>query len=32
MKRGKIDPIAVVKGGKTSSYEDFLKGMGASDK
>ena len=29
MKGGKIEPIAVVKGGTTSSYEDFLKGMGA---
>jgi branched-chain amino acid transport system substrate-binding protein len=27
MKGGKIEPIAVVKGGKTSSYEEFLKGM-----
>jgi len=32
MKGGKIDPIAVVKSGKTSTYEDFLKGMGASGK
>lgn len=29
MKGGKIEPIAVVKGGTTSSYEEFLKGMGA---
>ncbi|OFW27493.1 MAG: branched chain amino acid ABC transporter substrate-binding protein [Acidobacteria bacterium RIFCSPLOWO2_02_FULL_65_29] len=28
MKGGKIDPIAVVKGGKTSSYAEFLKSMG----
>jgi branched-chain amino acid transport system substrate-binding protein len=28
MKGGKIEPIAVVKGGKTSTYEDFLKSMG----
>jgi branched-chain amino acid transport system substrate-binding protein len=28
MKGGKIDPIAVVKGGKTSSYEEFAKSMG----
>jgi branched-chain amino acid transport system substrate-binding protein len=27
MKSGKIAPIAVVKSGKTMSYEDFLKGM-----
>jgi len=33
MKDGKIDPIAVVKGGKTMSYEEFLKGaaVGAGD-
>ncbi|HVB47813.1 MAG TPA: branched-chain amino acid ABC transporter substrate-binding protein [Burkholderiales bacterium] len=29
MQDGKIDPIAVVKGGKTMSYEAFLKGMAA---
>jgi len=29
MKGGKIEPIAVVKSGKTSSYEEFLKSMGA---
>lgn len=29
MKGGKIDPIAVVKGGKTSSYEEFVKAMGS---
>ena len=29
MKGGKIEPIAVVKGGKTSSYEEFLKTMGS---
>lgn len=28
MKSGKIDPIAVVKGGKTVAYEEFLKTMG----
>ncbi|HEY5636034.1 MAG TPA: branched-chain amino acid ABC transporter substrate-binding protein [Burkholderiales bacterium] len=27
MKAGKIEPIAVVKGGQTLSYEDFLKSM-----
>jgi branched-chain amino acid transport system substrate-binding protein len=26
MKGGKLDPIAVVKGGKTMKYEDFIKG------
>ncbi len=33
MKDGKIDPIAVVKGGRTMSYEEFLKGTpgGAGD-
>jgi branched-chain amino acid transport system substrate-binding protein len=30
MKGGKIAPIAVVKSGKTMSYEDFLKGMGGA--
>jgi branched-chain amino acid transport system substrate-binding protein len=30
MKGGKLDPVAVVKGGKTSSYADFVKTMGAS--
>ncbi len=30
MKGGKIDPIAVVKGGKTSSYEEFVKSMGGA--
>jgi branched-chain amino acid transport system substrate-binding protein len=30
MKGGKLDPIAVVKGGKTASYADFVKTMGAS--
>jgi branched-chain amino acid transport system substrate-binding protein len=29
MKGGKIEPLAVVKGDKTSSYEDFVKAMGA---
>jgi branched-chain amino acid transport system substrate-binding protein len=28
MKGGKIEPLAVVKGGKTVPYEEFLKGMG----
>src|SRR5688572_12246838 len=28
MKGGKIEPLAVVKGGKTSSYEEFVKAMG----
>jgi branched-chain amino acid transport system substrate-binding protein len=28
MKGGKIEPLAVVKGGKTQSYDDFLKSMG----
>ena len=28
MKGGKIEPIAVVKGGKTFGYEEFLKTMG----
>jgi branched-chain amino acid transport system substrate-binding protein len=28
MKGGKIEPLAVVKGGKTSSYEEFVKTMG----
>ena len=28
MKGGKIEPIAVVKGGKTQSYADFMKAMG----
>lgn len=32
MKGGKIEPIAVVKGGTTASYAEFLKGMGASGK
>ena len=30
MKGGKIEPLAVVKGGKTVSYEEFLKSMGSS--
>ncbi len=30
MKGGKIEPIAVVKSGKTSTYEEFLKAMGAA--
>ena len=30
MKGGKIEPLAVVKGGKTSSYEEFLKTMGGA--
>ena len=30
MKAGKIDPIAVVKGGQTLSYADFLKSMGGA--
>jgi branched-chain amino acid transport system substrate-binding protein len=29
MKGGKIEPLAVVKGGKTSKYEEFVKSMGA---
>ena len=28
MKGGKIEPLAVVKGGKTIPYEEFLKTMG----
>ena len=28
MKGGKIEPTAVVKGGKTAPYEEFLKSMG----
>ena len=28
MKKGKIEPIAVIKGGKTASYEEFVKTMG----
>src|SRR5687767_6777503 len=28
MKGGKIEPLAVVKGGKTSSYDEFVKAMG----
>src|SRR3954454_5236849 len=30
MKGGKIEPIAVMKGGKTSTYEEFVKTMGAA--
>jgi branched-chain amino acid transport system substrate-binding protein len=30
MKGGKIEPLAVVKGGKTVAYEEFLKSMGGS--
>ncbi len=30
MKGGKIDPIAVVKGGKTVGYEEFIKSMAAA--
>ncbi|OGA71775.1 MAG: branched chain amino acid ABC transporter substrate-binding protein [Betaproteobacteria bacterium RIFCSPLOWO2_12_FULL_65_14] len=30
MKSGKIDPIAVVKGGKTVAYDEFLKTMGGA--
>lgn len=30
MKDGKIEPLAVVKGGKTVGYEEFLKSMGGS--
>jgi branched-chain amino acid transport system substrate-binding protein len=30
MKGGKIDPLAVVKGGKTVAYEEFLKSMGGA--
>jgi branched-chain amino acid transport system substrate-binding protein len=30
MKGGKIEPLAVVKGGKTVGYEEFLKSMGGS--
>jgi branched-chain amino acid transport system substrate-binding protein len=30
MKGGKIDPLAVVKGGKTVPYEEFLKSMGGA--
>ena len=29
MKGGKIEPIAVVKGGKTSTYDEFVKSMGS---
>jgi branched-chain amino acid transport system substrate-binding protein len=29
MKGGKIEPLAVVKGGKTVAYEEFVKSMGA---
>jgi branched-chain amino acid transport system substrate-binding protein len=29
MKGGKIEPIAVIKSGKTQSYEEFVKSMGA---
>jgi branched-chain amino acid transport system substrate-binding protein len=28
MKKGKIEPIAVIKGGKTATYEEFVKTMG----
>jgi branched-chain amino acid transport system substrate-binding protein len=28
MKGGKIEPLAVVKGGKTVAYDEFLKTMG----
>ena len=30
MKGGKIEPLAVVKSGKTVSYEEFLKSMGGA--
>jgi len=30
MKGGKITPVAVIKGGKTIGYEDFVKGAGAA--
>ena len=30
MKNGKIDPIAVVKAGKTMAFEDFVKGSGGA--
>jgi branched-chain amino acid transport system substrate-binding protein len=30
MKGGKIEPIAVIKGGKTASYEEFVKTMGSA--
>jgi branched-chain amino acid transport system substrate-binding protein len=30
MKGGKIEPIAVVKGGKTSTYDEFVKAMAAA--
>jgi branched-chain amino acid transport system substrate-binding protein len=30
MKGGKIEPLAVVKGGKTVAYEEFLKSMGGA--
>jgi branched-chain amino acid transport system substrate-binding protein len=30
MKGGKLEPLAVVKGGKTASYEEFVKTMGAA--
>jgi branched-chain amino acid transport system substrate-binding protein len=30
MKGGKIEPLAVVKGGKTLAYEEFLKSMGGA--
>ena len=32
MKAGKLEPIAIVKGGKTMSYAEFIKGMSASAK
>jgi branched-chain amino acid transport system substrate-binding protein len=27
MKSGKIEPIAIIKGGKTMKYDEFVKGM-----
>jgi branched-chain amino acid transport system substrate-binding protein len=32
MKAGQLEPIAIVKAGKTMRYADFIKGMGASGK
>ncbi len=30
MKGGKLEPVAIIKGGKTVSYDDFIKGAGAA--
>jgi hypothetical protein len=30
MKGGKITPVAVIKGGKTIGYDEFVKGAGAA--